>query len=233
MKKFEKPIGRAPLVSILGDSISTLNGYIPQGFHCFYEGTPTAESGVHSVADTWWGRVIETIAGELLANNSFAGSRMAMDIGCKYHNYGCDYLRTGALSKDGKKPDLIMVFMGINDLGSHSMHMLPEVEGDAGSIRVFSVAYETALADIRARYPEATVLCITPGRGFVAGKSPILPPPDVRRGAMCGVIKALAAQYDCLFFDLSEATPYESLDGIHPTASGMKTIADGVLSVLL
>ena len=158
---------------------------------------------------------------------------MAFDIGCKYRNYGCDYLRTGALSKDGKQPDLIMVFMGINDLGSHSMHMLPEVEGDAGSIRVFSVAYETALADLCARYPEATILCITPGRGYEVGKDPVLPPPDVRRGAMCGIIKALAAQYDCLFFDLSEATPYESLDGIHPTANGMKTIAEGVLSALL
>ena len=101
---------------------------------------------------------IEAIDGELLVNNSYSGSRMSRDPGNILYNHGCNETRTSALGKEGKNPDLVMIFMGVNDLGSHKMHMLPEVEGDAGSIQVFSVAYETAVAAIQKNYPEAKIL---------------------------------------------------------------------------
>lgn len=232
MKKIVWNEKRKPLVSILGDSISTLEGYNPEGYGLFYAGEDGAKNKVFSPADTWWGQVIEAIGGELLVNNSWAGSRMSRDPGNTLYNHGCNETRTGALGKDGKMPDLVMIFMGINDLGSHKMHMLPDVPGDTGTIQVFSVAYETALKAIRENYPAAKILCITPGRAVGSKPDPTIPDQELRRGAMCGIIKALATQYDCFFFDLSDEAPYESLDGLHPTANGMKSISKGVLSAL-
>ena len=233
MKKFVWNEDRPPLVSILGDSISTLDGYNPPDFAVHYAGSVKFETDVFNPLDTWWGQVIDALGGELLVNNSYSGSRMSRDPGNILYNHGCNETRTGALGKDGKTPDLVMIFMGVNDLGSHSMHLLPEPRGEVGTIEIFAVAYETALKAIRKNYPEAQILCITPGRAYLKDYGPNLPAPDVRRGAMCGIIKSLAAQYGCFFFDLSDYAPYESLDELHPNANGMKTIAEGVLSVLL
>ena len=231
--KFSFKEGTHPLVSILGDSISTLDGYNPPEFAVYYEGEMKFVNNVFQPADTWWGQVIEALDGELLVNNSYSGSRMSLDPGCILNNHGCSEHRTAMLGKEGKTPDLVMIFMGVNDLGSRKMHLLPEVEGDAGNIQVFSVAYETALQRIKKNYPKAEILCITPGRAYLADYGPSLPPADVRRRAMCAIIKALAEQYGCLFFDLSDGEPYESYDGLHPNANGMETIARQVLTALL
>ena len=40
--------------SILGDSISTLEGYNPRGYKVFYAGENSKNSGVITMQDTWW-----------------------------------------------------------------------------------------------------------------------------------------------------------------------------------
>ena len=62
--------------SILGDSISTLDGYNPKGYNVFYIGDNCVKSGVREMADTWWDKVIGFFGGELLVNNSWSGSRV-------------------------------------------------------------------------------------------------------------------------------------------------------------
>lgn len=42
-------------VSVLGDSISTYQGYIPDGYACFY---PEANNDVKDVTQTWWMQVL-------------------------------------------------------------------------------------------------------------------------------------------------------------------------------
>lgn len=59
--------------SVLGDSISTLMGWVPEGWRVHYEGEVHVD-GVESPQDTWWGRVIDHFGGYLVANSSFSGS---------------------------------------------------------------------------------------------------------------------------------------------------------------
>lgn len=49
--------------SILGDSISTLQGYSEPEYAVFYDTTRKLESGVLTSLDTWWGQVIEQLGG--------------------------------------------------------------------------------------------------------------------------------------------------------------------------
>ena len=63
--------------SILGDSISTLDGYNPSGYNIFYTGEKCDIANVHDMADTWWEMVINYFCGELLVNNSWSGSQVA------------------------------------------------------------------------------------------------------------------------------------------------------------
>ena len=65
------------LFSVLGDSISTLAGYNPEGFAVFYDEAHKAQAGIGSPADTWWGRVIDRFGGTLLKNGSWSGSMVA------------------------------------------------------------------------------------------------------------------------------------------------------------
>ena len=63
-----------PRVSILGDSYSTFQGWIPEGNAVWY---PYAERSVNDVAEAsecWWSQVIEALGGELEANESWSGS---------------------------------------------------------------------------------------------------------------------------------------------------------------
>ena len=63
--------------SVLGDSISTFEGYNPPEYNVFYNREKQKVSGVERVEDTWWKKVIDTLGGELLVNNSWSGSLVA------------------------------------------------------------------------------------------------------------------------------------------------------------
>ena len=45
------------LVSVLGDSISTYEGYIPANYKLYYDEDRQKINGLISVYDTWWAKV--------------------------------------------------------------------------------------------------------------------------------------------------------------------------------
>lgn len=61
--------------SIMGDSISTLDGYNPKGYNVHYKNEISASSGVYGFDDTWWGIVIKHFGAKLLVNSSWSGTR--------------------------------------------------------------------------------------------------------------------------------------------------------------
>lgn len=99
--------------SIFGDSISTLEGYTPKDWRIFYEGAEADKTGVHTYEDTWWGQVIDHFDGELLANAAYSGSLVEGD----GFPAGTAPERIAALAKGLESPDVILIFIGINDYG--------------------------------------------------------------------------------------------------------------------
>ena len=171
-------------VSILGDSISTFEGMLPDGYNVFYQGEFIEDTGVYTVADTWWAQVIEAMGGQLLANASWSGS-MVEGAGMPAGN--CNE-RVAALARDGQVPDDVLIYFGTNDYGWGSplfqaaarvgevpfflveKGLLPE-EGIAGlapeyAAESFGIAYRCMLERIRGMYPAARIWCISlaPGR---------------------------------------------------------------------
>ena len=96
-------------LSILGDSISTYAGYIPSGNANFYTGS---NCGVNSVNDTWWKKVINAFGMSLKMNNSWSGSRVTTTGG--NDSAGC----MSRCQNLGSNPDVIIVYMGINDFNN-------------------------------------------------------------------------------------------------------------------
>ena len=94
--------------SILGDSISTFEGVSLPKEGAFYDTFKKLSANVLTVADTWWGQVIDALGGRLLVNNSISGSTVTWHKDYEYQSYGCSDERTRSLHKDGAMPNVIM-----------------------------------------------------------------------------------------------------------------------------
>lgn len=210
--------------SILGDSISTLAGFHPEGYKTHYVGNICASSGVFHMADTWWGKVIDFFGGELLVNNSWSGSRVT-----KYPNEtrlfpsACSDERTSALHFKDEKPDVILIYIGTNDWGfGAKTHEAAEDENER-----FDFAYDSMLQKIIKNYPNSEIWCCTLcTTGKVQGDAFGLANVE----AYNEIIETAAWKHGCRIIDLyGYHMPYETMDGVHPTVNGMATLANMVI----
>ena len=145
--------------SILGDSMSTLSGYSVPDYAAYYDLARGLESGVFAPSDTWWGQVIDYLHGELLVNNSFSGSTVCWDRQYEIPSYGCSEERTSALGSCGRNPDVIMIFMGLNDWGRGAS--ITAGQDNVDDLTVFPIAYRHMIEQLRSRYPDAEIWCFT------------------------------------------------------------------------
>ena len=217
--------------SILGDSVSTLEGFNPKGYNVFYAGENCELSGVNEMADTWWGRVIDFFGGELLVNNSWSGSRVAQlpDSNSLFPS-GCSDERTGGLHIRNIMPDVIIVYLGTNDWANGVPFENETLEGVWQQYNGdFCRAYTTMLRKLKANYPNSDIWCCTLCATFMSS-NPSFDFPCVYNGNDINeynrIIETVAKQYDCKIIDLfSYHIPYDSIDGSHPNANGMNTLA--------
>lgn len=237
-------------ISILGDSISTFSSCNPAGYQVYYRGERCEQTGVLTPEDTWWAQVAARLNGRILANGSFSGSRVEGD----GFPAGCSKKRVAALACNGMVPDMVIVFMGINDYGWGGLsaqslrrdispghadsNSRPGEAGNASPVALtrFSHAYRLMLQRIRASYPQAIVWCCTlcPGR-VAASPHPTFTmnfrgiPFDEYNDA----IRQAARAADCRIADLrAQGLDYEAWDGTHPTARGMRQLADLVIGAM-
>lgn len=215
--------------SILGDSISTLEGFNPRGYQLHYRADNRDRTGIWNPEDTWWGKVISFFGGELLVNDAWSGSRVSRVPGSKDRfPSGCSDRRTGNLGRGSVLPDVILVYMGINDWGSG----VPVAQEDANvenADTCFSMAYSRMLRQLRENYPRAEILCCTLCETCVSA-SPGFRFPEAYGGISLGAynqqIVNVARAWGCRVLDLhGEGIPLDTLDGIHPNAEGMDTLA--------
>lgn len=133
-------------ISILGDSISTLEGWNPPGWLTYYNPYQIP------VEMCWWYQVIKRMYGHLLVNSSFCGSAVASP--SPYAElFPC--ASSDRRLELGENPDRILIYMGINDfLGGTAL--------EGTGIDTFEGGYRHLLRRIHAKYPRVQVICIAP-----------------------------------------------------------------------
>lgn len=234
--------------SILGDSISTFEKTVPDGYSVFYQSEMREKSGVREVEDTWWSQAVRFMGGRLLVDNAWSGSLMTPLPGTdRRFPSGCSKWRAGGLHLGRNKPDVILVFLGFNDWGN-AVPVYPggREKGIIASLRrlfkgkkemekrlalppTFYEAYEDTLNQICRYYPKAEVWCCTLG-GMCIEDSPQWLFPEAFAGIPIGqyndVIRTLAQRYGAGIIDFAKSERrFQTMDGSHPTAQGMRELS--------
>ncbi len=207
-------------ISVLGDSISTFYGFNPPGYAVYYEEMMQAQNGLKGVQDTWWAQVIQALDGVLCVNNSYSGSLVS---GAEFPA-GCHDERLLNMKKDGKSPDIILIYFGYNDFGNGI------------DPQCFEDAYVLMLQKLKKYYPAAKILCATLMRTALRGREEWEFPEclsGVPLEAYNQAIRRAVQQCGCLSADIGAlGCRYETLDGAHPTAKGHAALADAWLQCI-
>lgn len=198
-------------LSILGDSISTYQDVSnnPEYNSMLYY-NPCFYREPFPVEKTYWHQLMDKLGLTLCVNNSWSGGNLSgiddEDSGVNRVNYLSD--------NNGENPDIIIVFMGINDLGRR----IP--------LEVFSVDYERVLKTIKSKYTSALVCCVNlPDRDIVMKKQT-----ELLNRAIENAVKQMGDNFfvaDLFNSRLNNDFYYmNTVDGLHPSESGMTIIAE-------
>ena len=216
-------------VSIIGDSISTYYGFVPDGYKVYYNEEIALENQLTSVDDTWWRIVCKHLGAEICVNNSYSGSRVS---GNGFPCASSDD-RTSSLHTEGATPDLILLYIGTNDFGRGiGVKENPFFYKEA----IFYDAYKEMLQKIISNYPNSKIVCATLMKSSVKD-NPQWEYPRSKTGISLEeyneAIREIANNVGVLVADLEALnTPYETLDTLHPTKEGHKTIANAWITQL-
>lgn len=232
-------------LSIIGDSISTYAGYSDDtesnstiGDNAvWYYGSNT---GINSVDQTWWMQAADLTGMQILVNNSWSGSQLLSGDPDDGYLTRAVNLHGDTGENAGKEPDVIAVYIGINDfnrnvsLGIYSENLFQtmKIEGENDIIEyttpsTFTEAYMIMIDKIVTRYKEADVFLFT-----------YLPNGDNKDYALLEeynvVVRNIASHYGLTVVDLYQNgelttdnyTEYYGDKLIHPNEKGMDVITE-------
>ncbi len=221
-------------ISFIGDSISSYEGWSNNTEYndtignnaVFY--TP----GILPLEETYWQQLMARGDMELVVNNAWSGSRVFATDASAGWDIRCENLHNNA----GRKPDIVVVYFGINDLNGNvpfntdfSNAFYAQVESEGFMPISFDEAYALMIHKIRKNYPDADVFCCTFPDNTITASSM-----NVKYNT---VIKNIASHYKANIVDfygteLSKSFGDYTIDGLHPNAEGMDIMTDTILEAM-
>ncbi len=208
--------------SIMGDSISTYEGYNPQMYKVFYTKEKATQAGLLNVNDTWWMKVIKHFNGELCVNDSYSGSYIAGTLSASAHSDE----RVSKLKTKETAPDIVLVCMGANDCGG-KITLHGENPDDE---YVFDSSYAIMLNRIKKLLPNAKVYCAT----IMLTDEEASGKDEFRLGYIekyNDVIRQVTKEKGCFLIEtFDKHIGYTTIDGLHPDKEGHQLIANIVIS---
>ena len=221
-------------VSIVGDSISTYEGYNPPEYAVYYDKEMQQVNGLNSVYDTWWAKVNQRTHAYLCVNNSYSGSKVTGN----GFPAASSIERISRLKTASSSPDYILVYIGVNDFGNGVKIRQDRVTNPGNNnLLYFEDAYEYMISQIQEQYTDAKIICGTLLRSKVKRHEDWIFPESyagVRFEDYNDAIRRITKQKNILLADIAKQNiRYETLDGTHPTAEGHKTIAHAWIKCLM
>jgi hypothetical protein len=201
-----------PVISILGDSYSTFEGYIPPGNEPWYFTEPVENrTDVVDVKQTWWWQLISEGGYLLGVNDSYSGATIS------YTGYnGEDYSPRSFITRLPRlgSPDILLIFGATNDNWAQSP--LGEFIYDGvsrESLYEFRPALGKLLCEAQNRYPGTRII-------FIINTE--------LRSEIANSITEICNHYGVEYIELS---CIDKLNG-HPSVKGMVQIKTQILNHL-
>ena len=220
-------------LSILGDSISTYTGISNNatntndtiGSNTVYY--PRAD--IDAADETWWKQTADYTNMEVLVNNSWSGSRVLNNNGAAYIDR-CVQLHDNTGSDSGTNPDVIALYIGINDFNAGlvcgEFNELADVYTEENGYitpQSFAEAYAIMVHKMTERYADADVFIFTLPANGTNKYTALLDEYNTQ-------IRKIAEYFDCYLVDIATIEGYEytkyTNDGLHPNEAGMDLITD-------
>ena len=203
--------------SILGDSYSTFQGCIPSENSCYYP-QPENVDDVLRAEDTWWYLWMQSNGMRLLCNESYSGATVCTHVRDTQPPASSFVVRAKHLAdctdETGKGPDYIFLFGGTNDDWLNRERGQLQFENwTEEDLRKVLPAYCYVLDTLCNQHPGACLVCV-----INSGLDPRLAE---------GLQKA-GNHYGAAIVPLKDISKQHG----HPTALGMKSIADQIDAVL-
>lgn len=198
-------------LSILGDSISTYKDVSNDinANESLYP-NPYFYRLPFPLKKTYWMLLIEKLGLSLCVNNSWSGGNLSGK-----DNSSSGLNRANFLSHNDKTvPDIIIIFMGTNDLGRK---VAPQI---------FEEDYKSTLKTVKNKYPNAKVCCVNiPDRDIV-----MKPQAEIFNKIISDAVDEAGENFflaDLFRSKLNNDFYYmNTVDGLHPDEDGMRIIAE-------
>ena len=229
------------VISILGGSTCTFDGYIPvaDGFNLTHRPRYPQSNLLTDANDTWWMQVVTELDAKLGINDSWAGSQVLNTLDSNSGDLGPDaamasLTRIHNLGANGT-PDIILFYGAMNDIGRAVT--LGDFAPDTAPVQVdlaatkwdsLADAYVAAIMRMQHYYPDAEIVVMLPGPTASYYT-------ETERKTYCDVLEAICDHYGVPTVNLSTCglTTDDMPDGTHPNAEGMDYITAAVLDTLL
>lgn len=197
-------------ITLIGDSISTYEGWIPEGYANYYP-----QGAIDSVEKTYW-YLLCSMLNASIQNLSYAGSTVTNQNVPEVNLYK----RIPLVNSDSS---LIIIALGVNDkqkednVGEYDYNKKIEEYDES----IFTEAYIKAVRTLMQLHPSADLLLVA------MASSNSMP----NRTA---AIKEIAKHYDLMFFDARSCYGGSVHPDIDATDNGteMKNIADGIFNCI-
>ena len=206
--------------SIIGNSISTYNGYIPGDYATYYP-----KVWFKGVDDTWWMIIGRLLNLHFLSNASWSASTVS---GNKQSCFTSD-IRLKHLSASGI-PEIIFIAGGTNDWVA-GVSLGEENDELNYNTSTFRGAYALMLNKLKTMYPKTEVVCLG-----IFPRSDGFDTPNKKGWTVREAnhfIDLLAQKNEYRYIDMELCGIADDFkkythDGLHPTYEGMKLIANHI-----
>lgn len=243
--------------SIIGDSISTYAGYLVSSKEGYVGSNYAAwypRGNVDDVSKTWWKRLEKLTGMQLLNNCAWSGSQVTGNSeSTTSAYYGCSNKRISDVAFGGTNPDIIIVYMGINDFGQNSTGVKPlgdwigesEIPAE-GDQTYFSNAFGLMLYKLQDTYKTSKIFVCSlletgqAGYDYVdATKFPAiningdtLHKWNTRIKTICGALGVPLIDLHCCGINYANLETY-TVDRLHPNSAGHELMAKYIMDSLI
>lgn len=232
-------------VSIIGDGISTFNGWIPSGYKTYY---PESDCDITSAALTYWYKLIYNYMrdAEFDTNLSYSNSTVTYNTyygkedqykDLKDKDFCSRFIDYGGMGR----PDVIIINGGTNDQGHNAGEYLISTTAMLSDVDVTASAMSSLFttADACKTYSASTELpCLTFAEAYVklvrmmklkypSARVVCIIPEWVKYKGIRSVIKLVAQHYGAKYvvMPIQDNVNIPKYNGCHPNAAGMEYMA--------